>query len=167
MNCPKCGLPALSDQKFCRSCGAGMMTTQPLTNQALVSDLETAPAVLSKDGTQRASGLVLWAFIIMFIGVAIGVIGKKLMHDEIVTVVGVLLSLAGMFLTAYPYLSPPRQKRSDSSPASKAEVLPQSQPTTYLPQGSSTEYIPSITERTTHQLKNPPETIPRRDKGGE
>ena len=167
MNCPKCGLPALSDQKFCRSCGAGMMTTQPLTNQALVSDLETAPAVLSKDGTQRASGLVLWGFIIMFIGVAIGVIGKKLMHDEIVTVVGVLVSLAGMFLTAYPYLSPSRRKKYDSEPFSQAEVLTKPQPTKSLPQGSNTEFVPSITERTTNLLKNPPAAIPRRDKGGE
>jgi len=34
-----------------------------------------------------------------------------LMHEEMVTVVGVLLSLVGMFLTVYPYLfafAPPK-----------------------------------------------------------
>ena len=46
----------------------------------------------------------------MFIGVAIGVIGKKLVHDDIVTVVGILLALAGMFMTAYPYLAPSRRR---------------------------------------------------------
>ncbi|MFN2493146.1 MAG: hypothetical protein ABR501_09725 [Pyrinomonadaceae bacterium] len=45
----------------------------------------------------------------MFVGAAIGVIGKKLMHDYIVTIVGILLSLAGMFLRSFHiFLRPER-----------------------------------------------------------
>jgi hypothetical protein len=40
----------------------------------------------------------------MLIGVVIGVVGKKLVHEDIITVVGVLISLSGMFLTTYQYL---------------------------------------------------------------
>jgi hypothetical protein len=89
----------------------------------------------------------------MFIGVAIGVIGKMLVHEEVVTVVGVLVSLAGMFLTVYPYLSPSLRRIYVSTASSQPEVPTQSQPG-YLPQESSIEYVPSVTERTTDLLKN-------------
>lgn len=155
MNCPGCDLETLPDQKYCRSCGASLqMTTQPLAVPSKVYDLERTPAVTSRGQRQRTNGMALWAFIIMFVGVAIGVIGKMLIHEETVTVVGVLVSLLGMFLTVYPYLSPSRIRKYDSNPSSQPAVLTQSQPTTYLPQESHIEHIPSITERTTELLKN-------------
>ena len=101
----------------------------------------------------------------MFIGVAIGIIGKKLMHDEIVTVVGALISLAGFFLTAYPYLLPSRRLRSDSGASSQPEVPTESQPATYLPQGTSIEYVESITERTTDLLKHSTATTRPKEDG--
>ena len=166
MNCPKCGLQTVSDQKFCRSCGASLqMITQPLAEPATASDLEGTQAFIFKDEKRRATRLVLWGIIIMFIGAAIGVIGKKLVHDEIVTVVGVLVSLAGMFLSVYPYLSPSPPKKYDSIPSSQPEALTQSRPTKYLPQESNIEYTPSITERTTDLLKNPSAKVPRRKEG--
>ena len=168
MNCPKCGLQTLPDQKFCRSCGDKLqMITQPLAEHAAVARAEKTPAIISKTETQRASGLTLWGFIIMFIGVAIGVIGKMLMHEEMVTVVGVLVSLVGMFLTVYPYLSPSRRQKQDYIPSSQPEALTQSQPTRYLPPESNIEYVPSITEKTTDLLKNSAATRPRQKEGGE
>ena len=162
MNCPKCGLQTLPDQKFCRSCGASLqMITQPLAERTPVSVLEARPAIIFKDEKQRANRLMLWGFIIMFIGAAIGVIGKKLMHEEIVTVVGVLISLAGMFLTVYPYLSPSLRQKHNSSSSSQPEALTQSQPPKDLPQGSNIGFIPSITERTTDLLKNSAATRPK------
>jgi hypothetical protein len=135
------------------------MITQPLVERDTVSDPERTRAFILRNEKQQTSRLVLWGFIIMFIGAAIGVMGKKLVHDEIVTVVGVLISLAGMFLTVYPYLSPP--KKHDSNPSSQPEALAQSQPTKYLPQGSDIEYVPSISERTTDLLATS-EVRPRR-----
>ena len=167
MNCPKCGLQTLPDQKFCRSCGDKLqMITQPLAEHAPVARAEK-PAIISKTETQRARGLTLWGFIIMFIGVAIGVIGKMLMHEEMVTVVGVLVSLVGMFLTVYPYLSPSRRQKQDYIPSSQPEALTQPQPTRYLPPESNIEYVPSITEKTTDLLKNSAATRPRQKEGGE
>jgi hypothetical protein len=152
MTCPKCGFETFGDQKFCRSCGARVpMTTQRLAQPQAVTDLGRTSTIDARGG---ANHFVLWGFILMLIGVAIGVVGKKLLHEDIVTVVGVLISLAGMFLVVYPYLAPSRRKEDDSSFASQPEVLTPPQPTEYLPDTSSIEYIPSVTERTTDLLKN-------------
>ncbi len=105
---------------------------------------------------------MLWAFIIMFVGVAVGVVGKMLMHDEIVTLVGVLVSLVGMFLTVYPYLSAPRREKPETKLRSQPEVtlgarspvVIATAPQKALPD-RPTEYTPSVTERTTDLLKVP------------
>ena len=100
MNCPKCGLQAQPDQKFCRVCGASLqMTTQPL------ADLERSPAVRARDEKQRVNKLTLLGFIIMFIGVAVGITGKKLLHEEMLIVMGVLLTVAVSY-SLLRYFSP-------------------------------------------------------------
>jgi hypothetical protein len=153
MTCPKCGLETLADQKFCRACGARVqMTTQRLARPQAVTDLGKTSTIGAKGEDERVNHFVLWGFILMLIGVAIGVVGKKLLHEDIVTVVGVLLSLAGIFLVVYPYLAPSRRKEDDSSFASQPEVLTPPQSRESLPDASSTEYVPSITERTTDLL---------------
>jgi len=130
------------------------MTTQPLAEPGMASGLERTSAIGFKGERPRGNNFVLWGFIIMLIGAAIGVLGKKLFHEDIITVVGVLISLVGMFLTVYPFLSPSQRQKSDSTSSSGPEVLTPAQPTEYLPQGGRIEYVPSITERTTDLLKS-------------
>ena len=168
MNCRKCGLQTLPDQRFCRSCGESLQTnTPPLVEHATVFELERSPANILKDEKQRASGLMLWGFIIMFIGVAVGIIGKKLMHEDIVTVIGALVSMTGMFLTIYPYLSPSSRGKIDSSTPSQPNILSQSQSGKYLPPQSNIEYVPSITERTANLLENSAVARPKQNEDGE
>ena len=153
MVCPKCGLQTLPEQKFCRSCGANLQgITQPLPEGTTVTGPST-PAIIIREEINGANRLVQWGFIVMFVGAAIGVVGKMLMHDQVVTVVGVLLSLAGMFLAVYPYLSPSSRTRHNSGPPSQPELQKQSQPNKQLPEERTIEYVPSITERTTDLLK--------------
>ena len=155
MTCSKCGLESLADQKFCRSCGARLhMTTKQLARPQTMADLGRPSTIITKGGDERANHFVLWGFIIMLIGAAIGVVGKRLLHEDIVTVVGVLISLLGLCLVVYPYLAPSRRKQDESSFSSQPEVLTPPPQTEYLPEGSSIEYIPSVTERTTNLLKN-------------
>src|SRR5215204_1126121 len=98
MNCSKCGLEIQANQKYCRACGARQsMTTRQLVQPQTVSDIPGTSAIGPRGGKDRDNNFVLWAFIIMFIGAAIGVVGKKLLHEDIITVIGVLISLAGMF----------------------------------------------------------------------
>ena len=152
MICPKCGLQTLPEQKFCRSCGASLQAITQRLPEGTTATAPGKPAII-RDEVHGASRLVQWGFIIMFVGVAIGVIGKMLMHDQVVTVVGVLLSLAGMFLAVYPYLSPSSRTKHNSGPSSQPELQKQSQPTKQLPEDRTIEYVPSITERTTDLLK--------------
>jgi hypothetical protein len=91
----------------------------------------------------------------MFAGVITGVIGKMLIHVDIVTVFGILLSIAGMFMVAYPYLSPlPRRKRDVILPPNP-QILTPSETTKKLPQISDLDFVSSVTEGTTDLLKTP------------
>ena len=156
MNCPKCGLQTSPDQKFCRSCGASVqIDTQPLVGHVPVPGSVESSAFKVKDEIPLAYRSVLWAFAVTFTGVAIGVIGKMLLHVETVTVIGVLLSLAGMFFVVYPYLVPPRRTKQVIAPSPSPEILFQAEPTRRLPQASDIDNLPSVTEGTTDLLKVP------------
>jgi hypothetical protein len=144
------------------------MTTRPLVKEVTVFDPRRTPTNVANnvannvdnDKKLRPNVRVLWALIMMFIGVAFGVIGKMIIHEDMVTAVGVLLSVAGMFMLAYSSLSPSRPGNYNSIPGSKPEVLTQTQTQTpkSLSSGSNADYVPSITERTTDLLKNPAAT---------
>jgi zinc-ribbon domain len=156
MSCPKCGLQITSDQRFCRACGASLqLVTQPLA--------ETTSPIIAKRDTSRQSGLSLLGLIIMFVGAAVGIIGKKLIYEDIVTVTGALIALAGIALTVFPYLWSPGQKRVEAAPSSKPDMLDQPQPSKYLPQESGFEYVPSVTERTTTLLAKADSTKPKEE----
>jgi predicted lipid-binding transport protein (Tim44 family) len=140
------------------------MTTQPLVEHVTVFDPRSRPGDvdnnIGNDARIRPNGLLLWGMMLMFIGIAVGGTGKMLVHEDIVTLVGVLLSVAGMFLLAYSALSPSRPKRYNSSPAARPKVLTETQTPKSLSQGSNTDYVPSITERTTDLLESPAATTP-------
>ena len=152
MNCPQCGLEVAAGQRFCRSCGASLqMTTKPLSG-ALVSDTSQTPGVVVRREKQRPNGIAgiaFWGFIAMFVGVVIGVTGKKLLHQDVVTFVGILISLVGMFLTAYPYIAPRRRVAGSTSETDSLTSSPSKAP---LPQPTGAGFIGSVTERTTDLL---------------
>lgn len=161
MNCPGCGLQIIAEQKFCRSCGANLqLTTQPLTDAGLSPT--NMPAVISETEKNRPNALVLRGIIIMFIGVAISVIGEKLVHADSVTVIGIVLSMLGMFLTVYPYLLPRSYKKYDPGSSSEPKGLSASAVPKSLPHERETEYVPSVTERTTDLLQSSEATTPER-----
>ncbi len=150
MTCPKCGLETLPEQRFCRSCGEAL---QKVTSRLPPVDRET----------RSAGALVLWGFILMFAGAAIGVVGKRLIYQDGVTVAGVLLSLLGMFLILLPYIIPKRQIKSESASPSSTNVLTSASPTKTLPH-ASVEFVPSVTERTTDLLEVSDHSAARNDK---
>jgi hypothetical protein len=160
MICPSCGSQRVQGQKFCRSCGANLqVTTQRLEEPAGLSNSQDSTAIEPTSTARRANNWMLWGFVMLFIGAAIGVVGKKLLHQEIVTVAGILMSLLGMFLTVFPYVVPARAaKRSAQRPSQGAESAT---PSALTP--GNTEYLPSVTERTTDLLE--PSAAARRSRG--
>ena len=166
MACPKCGLPALPDQKFCRSCGASLqVTTNPLIEHAAFVTPEINSTIAVKGGTHRTNRFMLWGMIAILVGVAIGVIGKKLIQEDLVAVIGILISLVGMFLSAYPHLAPSNRGRH-AKLSSQPEPLPPAPPTKSLPQERPVQYAPSITEGTTDLLETPAARTPRQKEDG-
>ena len=164
MVCPKCGLQVVPEQKFCRSCGASLQAiTQRLPESLTLADGERRSVVnITSEQISRTNKLMLWGMIILFVGAATGVIGKMLMHDQMVALVGVLVSLAGMFVAAYSSLVPPRTKNYSSLSSTPGLQTP-SQPPKSLPEERPIEYVPSITERTTDLLKSTANTPKRKD----
>ncbi len=154
MACPECGLESQPDQKFCRSCGARLqMTTQQMVEPPTVINQKSSSAIISRAQPQQASTIVFWGFVVMLVGTALGVLGKMLLHENLITVVGVLAALVGMFLVVYPYLAPPRRKEGDLNHLNQPEVITPPDRTRDLPPGNINEFIPSVTERTTDLLK--------------
>lgn len=133
MNCPNCGTQTLPDQQFCRACGASLMA----------------------DEARSVNRRMLWGPLLAFVGIAIALVGKMLLHLEIFTLVGVLISLAGMFfIAAYPYLLRNPKKRGIDV-LSQPQSLAPAETTNKLPPISAIDHFPSVTEGTTELLKDP------------
>jgi len=165
MNCSKCGLQAAPQQKFCRSCGASLeMNTQRLPESATVSQLQSHTEIVVRKDGHRTEKLLAWGMIVLFAGAAIGVIGKMLIHVDVVTVAGVLIALAGMFLSVAPYVFPSPRRRHNSIQSSESE-LQAPKPQKNLPEELTIESVPSVTERTTDLLKNSVAAPKRRETG--
>lgn len=155
MNCPKCGVEVVPQQKFCRACGTTLtMDTQRLTEPATVSQPQSHTEIAPRDNLHRPEKLLAWGLIVMFVGAAIGIIGKMLIHVDVVTVAGVLVALAGMFLSVFPYVFPSPRRRRISNESSESELQAQPKSQKSLPEERPIEHVPSITERTTDLLTN-------------
>lgn len=149
MNCPKCGSQVVAEQKFCRACGESLqLITQRLPKPTSVAQRDSE----APENTDRTNRLLSWGLIMLFVGAAIGVIGKKVIHQEEVIAVGVLLALAGMFLSVFPYVLPPRRSKQRGGPPTEIELEAHSETRKSLPQERTTEYVSSVTERTTDLL---------------
>jgi hypothetical protein len=92
----------------------------------------------------------IWAAAVMFGGVGIGIIGKKIIHDELFAGVGALISIAGMFWMAYSMLSGVLKTSSIARRAPGEGSAIRAVTTSLLPE--SREPVSSIAERTTDLL---------------
>ena len=151
MICPVCESKQSSDQSFCRECGASLgADTKPLARPSAMSvGRDTSDTSMSRE---RIRIPPFWGLLITFVGVAISVVGKMVLHADIITAVGVLIALAGMLLAAYPFLSVPRPPKPITAKTDREAVLTPSQPTRKLPDISEASFIPSVVEDTTDLL---------------
>ncbi len=131
MNCPNCETPILNDQQFCRSCGT-----------------QVAP-----DETRRLNPQLV-GLAMAFVGIVIALTGS-FSDLRSVLFLGVIISIAGMFLiAASPMLRSTFKKRgiAPKQPVS----MPHAPTTKKLAPVDDFEYVPaSVTEGTTNLLKEP------------
>jgi len=158
MYCPNCATQVSAEQKFCRSCGLDLQAV----SQAVAAHLSSpqpdkAEGVEVMDKYQFAKMWKRWwsfGFAIMFVGIMILSIGKKIIHDDVVTMVGGLILTAGLWPLLYPFFSIFHVKESALPKPSPAALLPQAPVTTNplpLPDRQP-EAVLGITERTTDLL---------------
>jgi len=107
-------------------------------------------SVVSRDQRPQ-SNVVFWGFIVMFIGAALGVIGKMIVRWEPLTAVGALTAMVGMFLIGYPALASLRRGKVASPSQEQLPTGPQVE--RLLPTPGDTDFVPSVTERTTNLLQ--------------
>ena len=104
---------------------------------------------------------MLWGLILAFGGIVIALFGRMLLQQQIVTLIGVLASISGMFfIAATPFLRRTRSNKRGIHPSTQPEVLAPAEPTRKLPPMSVVDYIPSVTEDTTELLKDPASNYP-------
>jgi len=124
MYCPNCSSEASKDQKFCRLCGMELQTVAELIRD------QTPSLKCARTGNaaflpwQRT--MLVWGFIAMLVGVAVGAALKMLTKENIhpagaftpyLSVLAMLVALLGIGLMCYPILqaawvNPTKNKRS-------------------------------------------------------
>ena len=152
MHCPNCGKQTSLNQRFCRSCGMSLETiSKVLTEHLSVADSNKSIAqVNDKLLARQMYRTLLWSIIAVILGVALLAIGK---NYGLVSLLGLLISLAGMLLAAYGVLSPIKVMALSSRQSPESEALKQSEAELHLSPGSYPEPMASVTERTTELLE--------------
>jgi hypothetical protein len=152
MHCPNCGQKITSDLKFCRACGMKLNSVVRAVNEHLGGGGEL-PAERPSERVMvaRLGRSLFYGVVVMFIGVAISVVGKE---NSTVKTIGVLTALLGVFLMMYAVISP--MMRVGMIPrSSKKKELPEQAPQLELKPGDDFEaadIVASVTEGTTKDL---------------
>src|SRR5262245_43552593 len=153
MFCPNCGNQGARDQNFCRSCGMNLQKVAP----ALIDHLaKPGPDQLSMETPaairRRARRNALWGMAIMFTGIAYGVVGKLMIHDDMVTGAGALVAVIGMFWLAFASLFAGWGPTPDARGLSQSVRTPDAKTTAQLTPERAPGIMPSVVERTTDLL---------------
>jgi hypothetical protein len=158
MHSPNCGTRASAEQKYCRSCGLGLQA---------VSQIVAAHAAASGPNPAREEQVEIdkyqyvrmwkrmwgWGFAVLFAGLFLSIVGKKIIHDEIVTAVGAIIAITSLWPLVYPFFSIFQVKEGAVRQAPQPAALPEPLATTDpLPEHHSALAL-SVAERTTDLLE--------------
>ena len=159
MHCPSCGNESSLDHKFCRKCGFNLEPVGKLMAANSSTDEEPKLSKLERDKLLMRH-MVKWmmrGMLIMLIGIILIVVNKQLKVDQLVGLLGTLLTLAGVSVTMYGLLDTMRggglkkQKTKALSAATENENE-QATSTTRELEGRSPIPLDSVTERTTQLI---------------
>ena len=166
MHCPGCGTQTSADQKFCRSCGVDLQTISLMMTNSSFAPISDREAIESdKAIAHRMIYILSLGGIVLLAGVAILVLGKKLLHNEIVELTGGLLLLAGLLASGYALFSAmlastaPSRRQQRMNRVTKADVEIERTPELLL------ESVPSVVENTTRLLEDEANLSARENSG--
>jgi hypothetical protein len=159
MHCPNCGIESDLDQKFCRKCGFNLA---PISKLMLVpggDDDETKLDKVERDKLlmRRMVSWMMRGMLIMLIGIIVIVVNKQLKLDQLVGLLGTLITLGGVAVVMYGLLDTMRggglkkRKPKAMEASSPEEIEPAS--TTKELEGRLPVPLGSVTERTTQLIK--------------
>ena len=154
MYCPGCGTETSMAQKFCRSCGLDLqMVPQILKGNLSAARPEEPESEIEKAGVRRMIKIMSWGGIILFAGLVILVVGKKYLHDELLSLIGGLVSLLGTFIMGYAIFSAMWSSTAASRQLPEKAAQTQPELDTNRPPESLPEPMLSVTERTTRFIE--------------
>lgn len=148
MFCPDCAKENPAGQKFCRSCGLSLKPiSQALAGVVLPADAGDEPAVVMHGEQRFWQNPLIYALLLILLGIVIGVVGDNVFHTNNVSDIGTIIALLGVGLLGFKgvmlVIAPPRY-----SP--RSNQAPQIEETSRLNLLSAEPS--SVTENTTRQL---------------
>jgi hypothetical protein len=168
MFCPNCGNQAAADQKFCRSCGMNLQKVAPaLIEHMAETGSDQLPVETSDVNRRRVRRNVLWGTVTTGAGVAYGIVGKVMIHEDMVTGAGALVAVGGLFWLIYTFLSVSFGLAPATRSLSQPEGAPDAKTTGRLTPEMAPGIMPSVTERTTDLLANASDQLVGRKRSDE
>lgn len=141
MNCPDCRTQVTAGQQFCRECGAELWA----------------------DEKRSAVPSPILGLLLAFSGIIVALTGKMLLHNDIVTYIGVVVSILGMMSIALvPMLAARRAADRRRRPAAQPKSFAPAEPTMKLPPMNAADHIPSVVDNTTQLLSEVPRVDEKR-----
>jgi hypothetical protein len=155
MHCPNCANESDLDQKFCRKCGFNLAQVSKLMG---ANDDETKLDKLERDKLlmRRMVSWMMRGMLIMLIGIILIVVNKQLKLDQLVGLLGTLITLGGVSVMMYGLLDTMRggglkkQKPIAIEASSPGEI--ESPSTTKELEEHLGIPVGSVTERTTQLI---------------
>jgi hypothetical protein len=129
--------------------------SKALEAQSSTAGADDSHAVADSHTSRRMSRWISSGFIIMFVGAIIGIVGKKFVHDDIISGLGALIAIAGIFLISFGSLPTlarggGKSRQSKTARANAAQAKPT---VPLLPLELPPQSVSSVTESTTELLE--------------
>jgi hypothetical protein len=160
MYCPHCAAPFSADQKFCRSCGLALQTISQTIAAHLASGQPDKAQVDEMDKLEWAKMWKRWwsiGFAVMVAGLFILGAGRKIIHNEVVAMIGAMILLIGFWPLIYPFFSMFQVKERRLRQTPQPTALPEAPATTNPILGRHPEPVSGISEGTTDLLRAEPQ----------
>jgi hypothetical protein len=157
MHCPKCGIESDLEQKFCRKCGFSL---EPISKLFLAGSDDDEPKLTKREREKmlmrRMVSWMMRGMLIMLIGIILIVVNKQLKLDQLVGLLGTLITLGGVSVMMYGLLDTLRggglkkrlTKGTTTVPSNEIEQAS----TTRELEGRLPIPLGSVTERTTQLI---------------